>query len=49
MFWNQQKTECLNTTNSKKIIANHYLGLITVPKAQPKENIFLNIEEFGQN
>lgn len=49
MFWNQQKLECLNPTNSKKIIANHYLGLITIPKAQAKDNIFLNIEEFGQS
>lgn len=43
------REQCLNCTSSKKIIAKHYLGLITVPKAQPKNNTFLNIEKFGQN
>lgn len=49
MFCNQQRRECLNPINSKKIIANHYLGLITVLKTQAKKNVFLNIEEFGQS
>lgn len=49
MFWNKQRRECLNPTNSKKIIANRYLGLITVPKVHAKKNIIVNIEEFGQS